>query len=283
MTGSRLAPLPRIAAWLVTAAALLAGALPSVAAETVFVGGPGSGSRLLLGLAGEFRKSAPGPEVLVADPPIGSGAAIRAVREGRLHIAISVRPLEDEEQNGDLVEFEFARTPLVFASRDGFHESGFTLGELEDIYSGRRTQWDNGTPIRLILRSRFASDSRVIRAMSPGLDKAVSLSLARKGMVVAESDLEALQMIERTPGSLGPTTLGLVRLMDSGARVFTVAGRMPSASALADGSYPWFKTHYLVTRRRPAAAVQAFLDFLRSPQAGDFMARTEHLSVSHGK
>lgn len=283
MTGSNEATRRGIAAWLAAAALSCASALPALAAETVLVGGPGSGSRLLQALADEYRKNARGAEVDVADPPLGSSAAIKAVRDGKLHMAVSTRRLRDDELGGDLVELEFARTPVVFASRDDFQKGGFTLGQLADIYAGRRMQWDNGNPIRLILRSRFASDTRVIRAMSPELDQAASLALERRGMVVATSDLEALQMIERTPGSLGPTTLGLVRLLDSRVRVLPVAGRMPSAGTLADGSYPWFKTLYLVVPRRPAADLQAFLDFLGSSQAAEFLRRIEYLPASDGK
>lgn len=274
---------PRIAAWFAAAAFCLAGAMPAVAAKAIVLGGTSSGSRLLQALADEYRKTARDAEVVVADPSLGSSAGIRAVREGNLDLAVSTRPLQGDELDGELVAFEFARSPLVFAGRDNFERNGFTLGELEDIYAGRRKQWDNGTPIRLILRSRFASDTRVIRAMSPGLDKAVSLALQRKGMVVAASDLEALQIIEQTPGSLGPTTLGLMRLLNSDARVFSIAGRMPSARALADGSYPWFKTLYFVIPKHPAVGLQAFLNFLRSPQAADFLGRIEYLPAPHGK
>jgi phosphate transport system substrate-binding protein len=276
------APLRLVAGF--AAAVLFSAGLPAApAAETILVGGTGSGSRLLQALAHEYAKAAPNPAIRVVDPPMGSGAAIKAVREGKLHLALSPRPLEGDEGGGEVVAFEFARTPLVFASRDDFQGGGFNLEQLEDVYTGRRMWWDNGIPIRLILRSRVASDTRAIRAMSPGMDKAVSQSFERKGMVVAASDLEALQMIERTPGSLGPTTLGLIRLQDSRARVLQVAGRAPSAGALADGSYPWFKGLYLVIPRRPPPDVQAFLDFLVSPQAGTFMRRIEHLPVTDGK
>lgn len=283
MTGLTGLDFSRIAAWFAAAAFCLAGAMPAVAAKAIVLGGASSGSRLLQALADEYRKTARGSEVVVADPSIGSSAAIRAVREGNLDLAVSTRPLRGDELGDELVAIEFARSPLVFAGRDNFEADGFSLGELEDIYAGRRKQWDNGTPIRLILRSKFASDTRVIRAMSPGLDQAASLALQRKGMVVAGSDLEALQIIEQTPGSLGPTTLGLMRLLNSDARVFPIAGRAPSARTLADGSYPWSKSLYLAVRKEPRADVQAFLNFLRSPQAADFLGRIEYLPASHGK
>lgn len=281
MKASTLTASRRIAAWLIVAVFLCAAALRAPAAETLLAGGTGSGSRLLQALADEYRKSGGAP-VRVVDPPLGSGAAIKAVKEGRLQLAISARPLERDEADAELVQREFARTPFVFATRDGQRTGGFSLAQLADIYAGRFGRWDNGAPIRLILRPGFDADTAAIRAMAPPLDAALTQALERPGMVTASSDIEALELIGNTPGSLGPTTLGLVSLAGSGVRVFPVAGRTPSAAALADGQYPWFKSLYLVFRRNPPAEVQAFLDFLQSPQARDLLIRTEHLPA-HAK
>lgn len=258
-------------------------ALPAWAAEPILVGGTGSGSRLVQVLVDEYRKTPGSAEVFVIDPPLGSGAAIKAVREGKIHVAVSARRLEGDERKGDLLEIEFARTPFVFATRDGERKEGFSLAQLANVYSGRLGQWDNGAPIRLILRPDFDADTAAIRAMAPGLDDAMTRSLDRKGMVTAASDMEALELIEQTPGSLGSTTLGLVRLMDSRVRVLSIGGKLPSAKALAEGSYPWFKALYLVVSRKPGADVRGFLDFLQSPQVSDLLARSEHLPASHGK
>lgn len=283
MTGSKSASARRLVAVIVTAAAFLAGALPTHSAETILAGGTGSGSRLLQALAEEYGRTSRGAVIRVADPPLGSGAAIRAVRDGKLHLAISGRPLEGDERGAELAEFELARTPFVFASRDGVQHGGFSLGQLEDIYGGRRGTWEGGGHVRLVLRPKIDADNLILRAMSPGMDKALTQAFERKGMVVATSDMEALEIIEQTPGSLGATTLGLIRLQGSSVQVFPIAGRPPSVKALSDGTYPWFKPLYLVTRKPAPAGVQAFLDFLTSPQAAEFMARTEHLPASHGR
>lgn len=283
MTGSKCSAALRAVAGLVAAAAFMAGALPALAAGPILAGGTGSGSRLLQALADEYARTARGAAIRVADPPLGSGGAIKAVREGKLHLAISARPLEGGERGGELVEIELARTPFVFASRNGVRSGGFSLGQLEAIYGGRLANWDDGSPIRLILRPSFDADTQLLRSMSPGMDKAVPQALERKGMVIASSDMEALEIIEHTPGSLGATTLGLIRLQNSEVQLIAVAGRMPGAKALADGSYPWFKPLYLVTGRQPPADLQAFLDFLRSPQAAELLLRTEHLPAFHDK
>jgi phosphate transport system substrate-binding protein len=282
MTASIRAGSLRAAAWL-TAALFCCGGAPALAAGPILAGGTGSGSRLLQALADEYQKTGRGAPVRVVDPPLGSGAAIKAVREGRLHLAISARPLEGDEKGANLVQSDFARTPFVFATRDGERSGGFSLVHLADVYRSRLGRWDNGAPIRVILRPSFDADTATIRGMSPALDAAVNHAFDRQGMVTAASDMEALDLIEDTPGSLGPTTLGLVRLRNSAVRVLPLAGKMPSAAALADGSYPWYKALYLVVRRNPPPEVQAFLDFLQSPPARDLLVRTEHLPAAHGK
>ena len=102
-------------------------------------------------------------------------------------------------------------------------------------------------------------------------------------MVTASSDIEAVELIAQTPGSLGTTTLGLIRLMNADVRALPIAGREPSAEALARDAYPWFKPLYLVTLRRPGRDLQSFLDYLLSPQAAEFLVRTGHVPASHEK
>ncbi|HSD61383.1 MAG TPA: hypothetical protein VLC55_11075, partial [Burkholderiales bacterium] len=97
MTGSNGATRRGIAAWLAAAALFCVFAQPALAAGAILVGGPSSGSRLLQALADEYLKIARGAEVVVADPPLGSSAAIRAVRDGKLHLAVSTRRLHGDE------------------------------------------------------------------------------------------------------------------------------------------------------------------------------------------
>jgi phosphate transport system substrate-binding protein len=276
--------LSKIGAWSAGAMLCLCGMLPSVlAGESILVGGNSAGSRLMQVLVDEYRKTTPTAEISVIDPPLGSQTAIEAIKRGKIQIAVSARGLEGEDRDGNLVEIEFARTPLVFATRDGVRRGGFSLRQLAGVFAERVTEWDNGAQIRLILRSQFAIETLRIRAMDTEMDVAMTKALARKGMVFAMSDLEAVQMIENTPGSLGPTTLGLLRLLKSDAQVLPINGRTPSVKALADGSYPWFKTIYLIVPKHPGPELQAFVSFLQSRQAGEVLTRTEYAPLFHGK
>jgi phosphate transport system substrate-binding protein len=272
----------RAIVWISGAMLGLSGAWTTCAADPIIVGGTGSGSRLLQELANEYSASTPSAQIIVVDPPLGSGGGINALKAGKLQIAISARRLEGKERDGNMVELEFVRTPIVFATRDGVRHGGFGLTRLADVLAGRLANWDDGAPIRLILRPQFDSETLCIRTMSPEVDAAMTQALARKGMVFGSSDLEALHLIEQTPGSLGPTTLGLVRLLRSDVHVLSINGQAPSAKATADGRYPWFKTIYLILRKPTGPEVQAFIDFLQSRRARDLLARTEHIPVSNG-
>jgi phosphate transport system substrate-binding protein len=273
----------RVIAWISGAMIGLSGAWTTCAADPIFVGGTGSGSRLLQELANEYSTTTPNAEIIVVDPPLGSGGGIKALKAGKIQIAVSARRLEGEERDDNTVELEFVRTPIVFATRDGVRHGGFGLARLAEVFTGRLAYWDDGAPIRLILRPQFDTETLCIRAMSPEVDAAMTQALARRGMVFATSDLEALKLIEQTPGSLGPTTLGLVRLLNSDVHVLSINGQAPSAKAMADGRYPWFKSIYLIVSKQAGPEVQGFIDFLRSRRARDLLVRTEHVPVSNGK
>ena len=86
---------------------------PCAAAEQVMIGGTGNALGSMQLIADAFRKQNPDVQITVL-PSLGSAGAIKAVLKRALDVALSARPLEDDERN--LVNcFEYARTPLVFA------------------------------------------------------------------------------------------------------------------------------------------------------------------------
>lgn len=246
-------------------------------ADVVVVGGTGSGCSLIKLLGDEFHKTNQGIEVKIVLPPLSSGGGVRALVAGRIDLAVTAGLVSGEERSRIGEQMEWARTPLVFATRDGQRAAGFQLQDVADAYAGRLAKWDNGVPIRLILRSEFESDTQLLRSLSPGVDRAVQDALRRKGMVIARDDLEAIDLLKRIAGSLGTTTLGLVRLDGRSLTILPVNGVVPSARALAEGKYPWFKSLYLVTSKSSSPGALRFLAFLRSAKARDILKRAEYL------
>jgi phosphate transport system substrate-binding protein len=250
--------------------------LPALA-ELIHVGGTGSAAPLMQELGTAYRQQYPGDEVRVMFPPPSSGGGVRMLASGKLDLALIGRPLKPEEQAQVGPAFQYAHTPLVIAGRGGSRKAGFTRSEIADLYSGRLNRWDDGSAIRLIMRSAFESDTIQLRSMSPAVDEAVRLALARPGMAYAETDLDAVELLTRTSGSVGTTTLGLLKMMTHSLQTYPIDGVLPTVQNLAEGKYPLSKSIFVVAGRQPSESTRRFVDFLRSPQAMDVLRRTAYL------
>ncbi len=224
-----------------------------------------------------FRKSNPGIRVEMM-PGMGSSGSIKAVLAGRLDIGLSGRPLNGEERDQGAVETRYAKTPFVFAVNRTLKITGMTLEGVAGIYAGKR-DWEGGKRIRLVLRPPEDSDIPVLKGMSPAMSAAVDIALRRKGMIVATTDDDAADAIESVPGAFGGTTLSLVLSEKRALRVLALDGVVPSVRTMADRSYPYSKTFFMVTRKNPPAAVRRFIDFVRSPAGSAILSKYGQAAV----
>jgi phosphate transport system substrate-binding protein len=258
-------------------AALLVSGSGNAAAETIRISGTGGAMETMRILGEAFLKKNPGIRVELL-PVIGSSGGVKAVRAGRLDIGLSARALSAEERAQGLVEIKYARTPFVFGVNSGLKMSGLTLKGLADIYAGRR-DWENGGRIRLVLRPPEDSDIPVLKSMSPEMSAAIDIALRRKGMIVATTDHDAADAIESVPGAFGGTTLSLVLSEKPAFRVLPLDGVVPSLRTMADRSYPYSKTFFMVTGNPPSAAVRRFVDFVRSPAGSAILEKNGQAAV----
>jgi phosphate transport system substrate-binding protein len=250
-------------------------------AEALTVGlGTGSSEPIVKLLFAEFQKQTPDATLNHLSPPLGSGGAVKALAASRIDLAVIGRPLQADEAKRVGQQFALADTAFVFASRDAQAGADFTLDQLAQSYDGRLQTWPDGAPIRLILRPAFESDSITLKSMSPAMDKAVSAAALRPGMVSGDNDFHTLKLIAETPGSLGPTTLGMLRSTDSGVVVIPINGVVPSLASLKNGSYPWRKSLIVVLPMQPGALAERFAAFLRSPAAVLVLQAYDYLPAS---
>jgi phosphate transport system substrate-binding protein len=248
----------------------------TASAESLSTGGTGSAEPLLRLLFEEFRKQNP-TATLKQIPALGSGGAIKALSAGRVDLAIAARSLTPEEARAVGPPVIFAETPLVLASHAAQTAAGFTLEQLAQVYAGQLQTWQDGSPIRLILRPSFESDTLMLRSMSPAMERAVTAATLRPGMVTIDGDLDAVMLLAATPGSLGPTTLGLLKASNTRLTVFSINGVLPSLATLQDGSYPWRKQLSIVPPLQPSQLAKRFTAFLHSDAARRLLRRYDYL------
>jgi phosphate transport system substrate-binding protein len=260
---------------LITAVGLASAAL-ALSAEEVRITGTGSavGTMRLVGEA--FAKSDRQSSVTVL-PAIGSGGAVRAVTAGALDIALTSRPLTPEERERGLVELEYARTPLVFATWARNPMDNVSLTDLAELYGGKRLSWPDRTPVRPVLRPASDIDSKLVKALSGPLADAVAAAEQRPGMTFADTDSDAASAIERLPGSLGTIALAQIISERRSVKVLRLRGVQPGVRTLASGEYGLEKKLFLVTGARPSAATRGFIRYLRSESGKRILAQNGHL------
>jgi phosphate transport system substrate-binding protein len=246
----------------------------TVHAEAIRVGGTGAALGTITLLAKEFQKREP-QLVLTVVPNLGSSGSIKAVVAGAIEIALTSRPLTEEEQMQGLVAREYGKTPFVLVANNTAIKN-VTLDELSAIYAGTHMQWPDGKPIRLVLRSVGDSDNEVLAKMSPAMAQALAVAQRREGMIVAATDQDAVGKIQILPGALGWASLALLLSEQRPLTPLAINGVIPSATTLADQSYPYSKTLFLVTKSQISSAVQRFVEFVQSAEGRRILAETGH-------
>jgi len=262
--------------WAVAIGLLLANA--AGAADAIRAGGNGAGTLLLQRVAPEFVRAHPGVQLNVIGN-LGSNGGLRALAAGALDVAIIAKPLGAEERSRGLVEIPIGRSPLVFASTK--EHPGLTLKEVAAIFRGDVTTWPDGSLVRLVLRPKTDSETADLRAMSPEMDRAVSAAFGRPGTVLATTDPEAAEALEKVPGSLGTTTLGVIAMENRTLRAIRLNGVEPSLKNLESGQYPYVRTLYLVTVAKPPRGVSELVQFLRSPPGHNVLTSLDFLPVGN--
>jgi phosphate transport system substrate-binding protein len=131
-----------------------------------------------------------------------------------------------------------------------------------------------------VIRGSFESDTLLLKTMSPGLERAVTLAGQRPGRAGAVNDLATATLIANTSGSLGPTTLGLLTTMGLRLVTYPLNGVAPTTANLKNGSYPWHKKLAVILSLQPSPAAVSFAAFLRSPKAQAVMLRNDYLPAA---
>src|SRR5512133_959100 len=249
-------------------------------ADSIKIGGTGTGLGAMKLLAQEFRKSRPGAQLIIA-PSLGSTGAIKAVLANAVDVGISARALSAEERRQGASAQAYARTPIVLATSSKNKLAGLSLHQLAQITAGEVTTWPDGSPIRLVVRPESDADTAARRTSSAEMDRAVTTAMQRKGLRMATTDQDNADALEQLPGSLGLTTLTQIITEDRALTPLALDGTMPTLQALAAGEYRYFKTLHLVTGAKPSPLAQDFVAFVRSPAGQAVLARSGNLALAH--
>lgn len=259
--------LPRFGAALLACLPIFAQPAP------IRIAGTGAGVAILKILGARYEQLHPGAKVTVF-PSLGSTGGIRAVADGRIEIACASRGLSTEEAGLGLAQWTLAQTPFVLAVKRSRQETSLTPAQAAAIYSGGQGTWSNGEPIRVVLRPRSDTAHAQLAAFGPEMEAALARAHAVPGAIVATTDQDCADQLEKSPGALGTLSLGQVLAERRDLKPLGLAGVLPSLETLAKGSYPHATVLRLMVRRSSLGAdLSRFLRFLETRPAQDLLRK----------
>ena len=244
-------------------------------AQTIKIGGTGGAFGTMQVLAEAFKKSHPEAQV-IAVPGLGSGGGRKALLGGAIDIAVTSKAGKDTEKLDGAIAMLLGKTPFVFATSKKNTTVALTTQELVDIWNGKKITWADGSRLRLVLRPENDSDTEVLKRISAVMEQAVKNSLSREGMKIAVTDGEAADAIEGIQGALGTSSLALIISEKRSLKALAINGIAPSAKTIADGSYPYFKSLYMLTGIKPSGPTEEFMAFLRSAAGHKILAQLDY-------
>ena len=245
------------------------------------IGGTGGAYGVMTQVAEAFKKKY--PQIRVDFPhSLGSAGGIKGVLAGALDLGLSARPLTAAERGQGAVATEYGRSPLMLVTS---HQGGvinFTLKQIASLYSGEIKSYADGSPVRLILRPLADSDTSFLLSLSPEMAEAVRKALSREGMIIAYTDQDNANTLEKIKGAMGWMTLSQLISEKRSLTPLPIDNVKPSLDSLSSGAYPYCKTFSVITGPNPTPMVKSFMEFLTSA-AGRKILLTNGLLVERKK
>ena len=259
-----------------TLTTLAAFSMAAAAQDRLRVTGTGSGTGGMQLLMESFVRANPGVQGDVL-PALGSSGGIRAVIDGKIELAVSNRVPNDKERGMTaLNNVAYARTPLVIAVHKSLGVTAITSDQLAGLYGEGKQSFPNGHRARPVLRLSDTTDTAIVKSISPAVAAAIDDAASRRGMLDGTTDSDTADLIERTPGAFGPSTLALIESEKRPLTALAIDGVAPTLANLASGQWKLHKPLYMVWTDKPSAQLQRFVAFVQSAEGRRILAAAGH-------
>jgi phosphate transport system substrate-binding protein len=249
-----------------------------------YIQNKGSDTIVNLALAWAERYQQEHPEVRISVTGGGTGTGIASLINGTVDIANASRTIKKEEiaeaqqQGIDPQEHVIARDAIAVIVNPNNPVQKLTLEQVSEIYRGEINNWKEvGGEDRPIVRVSRETNSgthvyfleSVIR-----MGKKDSKVIFAEDTLLLPSSEGIISEVGDNPSAIGYDGLGYVTPQ---VKVISIAEKpngdyiQPSAETVNNGKYPISRELYMYTGNQPNAAIQAYLNWILTPEAQEIV------------
>jgi phosphate transport system substrate-binding protein len=205
-------------------------------------------------LGDAFRQQHPDVTLDIAGG--GSVVGIQAIHDGTVDIGMASRILRSEEETG-ITWHQIAVDVIAIVINSANPVEGLTREQLRGIYLGQITNWREvggpDQPIQVVIRektsgTRGAFDEIVLDKQEP----------TAPNLQAAMTAGDAAALVAAEPDAIGYVGFGN---LESGLKLVTIDGVLPSEATAQDGSYRLVRPLLLLTGPLTQPLAQTFVDF----------------------
>jgi phosphate transport system substrate-binding protein len=241
---------------------------------TIVIGGSSETLEVIEAVAEAYDAS--GAEVEIEFlPPSQSSGGIEGVKADLLDMGAVSRDLSTADlENAQYIAL--VNTPLVIA----VHETvtgidSLTATDLQGIYDGTTTNWQalGGPDAEIVLLD--VSEDENEKALLRNKVLGAELQITDQAIVFPEDD-DLLGVAMTTPYSIAALPLE-AEVETANVRVLSLDGVAPTPDNVSTGTYSLVLALGIVVAETPPPTVQAFIDFMLSPEGQEILADSTEL------
>jgi len=227
---------------------------------------------------------------ITVDSQGGSAGGIAQLGQGQVEIAMSSKPISDEDRKMfpavDFVSTEIGQDAVGIVLRREVADGGvtnLTKDQARGIFEGRVTNWKEvGGPDLKV----FVYDKEPGRGTREQLDKYL-YGPNQKAAPPPQSDNYAIvganeegrAKVLSTPGGVTPLSTSFTTGYPKLATV-SIDGVDPTPAHIIDGSYPLSRPLFLITNGPPAGAAKKFIDYVVSGPGQGLVRKSGYLDLA---
>ena len=281
-------------------AVLLAASLPLLASCAASASSGGSSTLRLSGsttvnpVAADAAEALRGDDLqITVDTQGGSAGGLTQLAAGQIDIAMSSKPLSDEDRAAaadvEFVETAIGEDAVGIVVRKEVLAGGFdsvTKQQLQALFEGRVANWSQigGPDLEVFVYDKEPGRGtrEVLDRFLYGKDGQAPPPPDSDRYAIVGGNEETRTKLLSTPGSVAPLSSAFADGQPQ-LGLLAVDGIVPTSTTIADGTYPLSRPLLLVTDGPPAGAAKRFIDYVLGPEGQALLTRHGYLTLAQLK